>query len=749
MTHNNNHPQHEDETFSANVEYSGQERRKHTQSELEKRLKRAMDAGRIFSWEMNPETRELEWSSNMESVIGFPLNDNVDKTFELIHPEDLRPTLDAINEAIETGRECEFEFRLVDPASGRASWFRSQGAMTSVGTDGRRRFSGVTQNITAHKHAEERLRESESQFRTLFNSIDEGFYLAEVVWGDGDKAVDIRYLDENPAAVKMVGQTAKGRLLSDLDPNYEQYWRDIFGHTARTGEAQRLENYAAPIDVWFDYYVFKPESVTDDRTIAVLFHDISERKRSEEALRRSEERLRQLIKKLPGGAVFIVDRELRYLLADGEAIVELGLTPDDFIGKTIAEAVPPELAPIYEGKYSEVLAGGTFETEHDFKGRKFLTRGTPLRATDGTIYAALAISYDISGLKTIEERLRESEERLRLIIESVRDYAIFTTDLDGVVNGWNHGAELCFGFAEEEIIGRSAEIIYTPEDRDDGVLAKEMQTALAEGRAEDERFHVRKDGSRFFASGVTQPLKDGKMDGFVKVSRDMTDRIKAEEIIHEKEVLQKLVGAQEDERKRLARDLHDELGQQLTALRLKLELLGGLREGVAELRAQIDEAQAIAESIDAGVDFIAWELRPAMLDDLGLYAASERFLDEWSKHSGVKIEFIAPEDANERFATETEINLYRIVQEALNNIRKHARAGRAGVLFDTRGGSINLVIEDDGSGFDPENGEITGKGLGLIGIRERAALIGGTVQIESSPGRGTTVYVRVPVPDPE
>jgi signal transduction histidine kinase len=210
-----------------------------------------------------------------------------------------------------------------------------------------------------------------------------------------------------------------------------------------------------------------------------------------------------------------------------------------------------------------------------------------------------------------------------------------------------------------------------------------------------------------------------------------------------------LVTAQEDERRRISRDLHDQLGQQLTALRLKL---AALREGSnqdEETRSRIEEVQALAERIDSEVDFFAWELRPTALDDLGLAAALTNFVKEWSGH------YLIPAEAHVtgfgsgelRLSPQAETCLYRITQEALNNVYKHAQAACVSVILERRGPEAVLVVEDDGVGFDPAEaaGWVGGRGLGLVGMRERAALLGGSVEIESGPVKGTTVYARVPV----
>jgi PAS domain S-box-containing protein len=355
------------------------------------------------------------------------------------------------------------------------------------------------------------------------------------------------------------------------------------------------------------------------------------------------------------------------------------------------------------------------------------------------------IAFDISERKEIEEAFRTSSERLRLLIESTSDYAIFTTTLDNRLDSWNAGAEKIFGWTEKEAVGQSGAIIFTPEDRAKGEQEKEIKTALRKGRAPDERFHLKKDGTRFYVSGVMNLLRDaeGSARGFVKICRDMTERIEAEKAQHDKEMLQKLVGAQEDERKRIARDLHDELGQKLTALRLKLENVRKICEE-EEICGGIDEAQQLAKHIDADVDFLAWELRPAALDDLGLVAATENYVREWSRHSGVTVEFHASGLKRMRLAPEVETNFYRITQEALNNTHKHAKATRASVLIEKGDGSVILIIEDDGKGFNVKDKKSRSKGLGLTGMQERAALVGGTLEIESAPGQGTTIFARVP-----
>jgi two-component system CheB/CheR fusion protein len=211
------------------------------------------------------------------------------------------------------------------------------------------------------------------------------------------------------------------------------------------------------------------------------------------------------------------------------------------------------------------------------------------------------------------------------------------------------------------------------------------------------------------------------------------------------QLLRRIVFAQEDERRRIAREMHDQFGQQLTALKLKLDTLKEDCGEQTKLCEQIEALQAIAEQLDADVGYLAWEMRPSALDDLGLHAALSSYVQNWSQHVGVPVQLHASGMEKDRLTPEIETTLYRIAQEALNNTAKHSQAASVAVVLERRADQVSLIIEDDGVGFDLEQTFGAGdKGLGLIGMRERAALVGGTVEIESQPNSGATVLVRIP-----
>ena len=385
-----------------------------------------------------------------------------------------------------------------------------------------------------------------------------------------------------------------------------------------------------------------------------------------------------------------------------------------------------------------------------------------------------------------EERSGWSRDLLYQLVDGVKDYAIFVSDTNGVITTWNNGAERIFGYTSREAIGQPGEILFTPADRAAGEPNKEMKIARENGCAEDERWHMRKDGSVFFASGVQTPLYDEsrELTGYAKIARDLTDRIKIQEELHAAydslevkvvertselsssnaalrmeivdrkrseelrvALLRKIVSTQEGERKRIARDIHDLIGQQMTALQLRLKHIIDNNPLEAAVAGQLLALQDMATRIDNEIDFLAWELRPSVLDDLGLAAAIDKYVREWSEHFGTPAEFKQVGLEKEHLTPEIEINLYRITQEALNNVAKHAKAEKASVLLERQDGTVRLIIEDDGVGFVlSQKAVFTGndRGLGLLGIKERAELFGGKVEIESVPGSGTTIFVRVP-----
>ena len=521
-------------------------------------------------------------------------------------------------------------------------------------------------------------------------------------------------------------------------------------------------------------------------------------KKSETGFNDSEKLFELLVESATDYAIFSMSTDRRVMTWNKGAQRLMGYREEEIVGRSgdLIFTSEDRAAGAPEQEARTALDDGCSEDNrwHVRKdGSRFFGTGvmTPLRS--GETVGFVKVLRDNTKQKQAEKALLESRERLRGVIESIHDYAIFTLDRDGRVTSWNEGARRIKGYSYDEIIGQPLEIFYTPEDVAAGKPRREMKTALRTGRSEDESWRVRRDGTLFWANEIMTPLQDadGRHLGFTKVTRDLSERRRAEEALREseiklrrsrdeleirveertqslleiteslkqeirerraaetqvKELLRQMVSVQEGERRRIAQEIHDRVAQEMTALRLKFESLI-LKAGALEpeIKKDIEQARRMSEEIDSNLDYFAWELRPSVLDELGIEAALGNLVREWAKQSGIGAEFQAVTPIDGDASEEIEINLYRIAQEALSNVRRHAGADNVSVLLSQRGGFIELIVEDDGIGFNARRAQPAdgSDGMGLINIRERAALVGGTLEVESETGKGTTIFVRVP-----
>ena len=387
------------------------------------------------------------------------------------------------------------------------------------------------------QRAEAALRESEAIYRTLFESIDEGFCICEMLFDKNGEPADYRFLKVNSVFERLTGlKQATGKTARELVPNLEADWFKIYGRVVRTGEGVRFENQSIVLDRWFDVNAFcigEPRS----NQFAILFTNISERKkfeqerkRAEQALRESEEQSRNILESITD-AFFAVGENWQFTYVNQTAGMLVNCPPSDLIGKIFWEEFPGVNDSEFEQMHRRVMRDRVAESLTEFypdHNRWYEVRSYP--AADGITIYFRNVTEQIQA----KESLRQSESRFRLMVESAKEYAIFTLDLNGIVTGWNAGAERLLRYQEAEIINCDGRILFTPEDNERGQAEREMQIALTQGQAENERWHLRKDGSRFWASGLMMPLLDEgeNVQGFVKIMQDKTAQRQANERLH-------------------------------------------------------------------------------------------------------------------------------------------------------------------------------------------------------------------------
>lgn len=663
----------------------------------------------------------------------------------------------------------------------------------SADFDGKLLVFAIVRDISDRKRAESELRQSEERRKLAqeagrigvwdWDAITGNTYWSETMWSFYDEKrsginPDTDYWSDHLHASDR--ERVKLHIKEVLDSD-KSHFQDEFRIIKKDGNIRWIESIAK---------VVRDTDGSATRMYGVNL-DITDRKDTEERIRLSENQLRLVTNAVPA-LISYVDSNERYRFVNQQFNEWFGIEAGELVGKKVREVFGNQAYQKIKPKIDEALAGNPvkFETALDYAAagkRHVHVSYMPDIGVDGTVYGYYGLTNDLTELKRSEELLRSTEERMALMVESVTEYAILSIDSLGRIDSWNSGAEMIFNYTADEAVGKPYDVLFTPEDIARGIPFKEMRTARRKGRASDDRWQLRKDGTRFYASGVMMPLFVGKeLTGFAKIATDLTEKQRrADELqkahdelefrvrertrelaqanlalVHEMEVrrvaehqridlLGRLVASQEVERRRIARDLHDHLGQRLTALRLKIASLKEISAGHSEIESRVERLQEIGERLDAEVSFLAWELRPTALDDLGLVEAVGAFVNEWSRHYEIEADFHSSGLSNARLGDDAETHLYRITQEALNNIAKHSRATVVTVLLERRRENVILIIEDDGSGFDPAKTQVagdSGKGLGLIGMQERATLAGGALEIESAPGKGTTIYVRTPFP---
>jgi PAS domain S-box-containing protein len=391
--------------------------------------------------------------------------------------------------------------------------------------------------------------------------------------------------------------------------------------------------------------------------------------------------------------------------------------------------------------------------------------------------ASLARSDDPITLRTA---LRYSEERFRLLVEGLRDYAIFILDAEGRVSSWNVGAERIKGYVASEIIGSHISRFYSQEDILSGKPAQELGMAVRDGRVEDEGWRLRKDGSKFWANVVITALKDdeGNLLGFAKVTRDFTERMRAHEELRRaneelgKEVVERknaerklqeseqslrylsrhLLRSQDEERKRIGRELHDSVGQYLAVLKMTLDSLkpppGSAGEQVARHLAQCSE---LANDCIKEVRTIAYLLYPPMLEEMGLRSAIAWYLEGFTQRSGINATLDVSPDLT-RLPRDVELAVFRVLQESLTNVHRHSGSPTVHVRVVMNDGAVSLEVRDQGKGvlsgvLEESNYEsLAALGVGLRGMNERTRQLGGSLELSSSE-QGTTVRAKIPCVD--
>jgi PAS domain S-box-containing protein len=467
-----------------------------------------------------------------------------------------------------------------------------------------------------------------------------------------------------------------------------------------------------------------------------------------------------------------------------------GYSKNEIIGQHFSLFFTAE--DIKRDKPATILATAAREGTYHEEGWRVRKDGTlfwasvvisALYDTDGELRGFSKVTRDMTEVRQAQEALRQSEERFRLLVEGVRDYAIFMLDATGHIMSWNSGAQLIKGYTPHEIIGRHFSLFYPPEDIRDGKPAWELQIAVAEGRYEEEGWRLRKDGSRFWANVLITALFDaqGRLQGFGKVTRDMTERKLAEEqreqlreheqqLRHEREARAQMEAA-ERMRDSFLTVLAHELRTPLTSLLGNAEILlrRGQREGDLSERGQrnvkviFNQASRLNDMISLQLDISRLHTSQLQIDraPLDVGAVARRVVEEFLPTVTLHTLTYSGSDTP-LFVEGDELRLIQVLQNLIQNAIKYSPAGGAVKLrVEQHNATVRIAVSDTGIGIpqielsrlferfyrasNVDERQISGLGVGLYVVKELVTLHGGTIDVASEEGYGSTFVITLPL----
>ena len=693
----------------------------------------------------------LDVNDKWTQMTGYEKSERIGKTFDEINLY-VDPLLRArqVEEIIQKGEVHDLEalFRRKD-----GSILRGLMSARVIELDGELCAVMITRDITDLRAAEEARRQSEEKFLTIFQTIPDAVSIIRLK--------DWVAIDVNEAWTRQTGYLKSeriGRPIQDLelfvDPEARESQLQVL---LEKGEAYNLEAQYRIKDGTVRYGLTSARVIElDGEQCAVgITRDITDLKRAEEAVRESEAKFRTLAETTPSAIIVYGDHDrIRYVNPGAESMS--GYSRSDLLQMSIVDLIHPDFTTLVNAVLVEQRPErGSLRAE-----LRLLRRGGEERWVDwsaGAIDfegrpAIIVTAFDITERKRAEEALRQSEERYRLIVENQTEFIVKWLP-DGTRTFVNESYCRYFGVSEDECVGTSFMPLVFPEFRD---YVRRLTGALTPDAPEytDEHLSFVPGGQRW-QQWTNRGIFDasGNLVELLSSGRDITDRKLAEE--REKESRRQLralsahlQSVREEERTRIAREIHDELGQALTGLKMDLSFVqSGVGKaadpGLARLVERTTSMSRLIDSTIQTVRRIATQLRPGILDDLGLVAALEWQAQDFQSRTGIVCRFKSDLEHLD-LDRDRSTAAFRIFQETLTNIARHSGANAVDVNLRHSDGEVVLHVMDNGKGI--LEADISGGGsLGILGMRERAHELGGELKIDGDQGKGTTVTLRIPL----
>jgi PAS domain S-box-containing protein len=711
-------------------------------------------------WEWDLETGRL-WSNETHQLLyGLTVQDPVPDSAEWtkrIHPDDRQRIVEAQEKALSSGTNVfitEYRF-LVHEKGYRDIYDRCYIVRNKEGKA--IRMMGSMMDITERKRTEELIRSNEETLRTIMHSA-----LDAIITMDSKGCVEIW----TPRAEQIFGwkeSEVTGQKLSQfiIPLHYRQRHEDGLKKFLQTGKGPMLNKIVemSAINKEGDEFPVELSIVPIRKNEKIFFcsfiRDISERKKKEEEIRMANERY-NIISLATNDVVWDWDLETNQIWWNDAYYHQFGYQRDSSSGtidcwyralhpddkERVLEGIHRAIQstePYWADEYRFLKADGTICQIYD--------RGYIIRDEAGRSIRMIGAKADITEMKTATEKLRLSEEKYRMLFNK-NPMPMWVLDFETMkFLAVNEAALHHYGYSEKEFLAMTALDIRPAEDRQ--LFIEKHQPRRSSLYRSGIWRHCKKSGEIMDVEIHAYPLLyEGRAAELVLVN-DVTEKLKTEILLQQSYedircLASYLQDVRENERISIAREIHDELGQQLTVLKMDIAWLNRkIPEKNASLEAKMKELLEMVDQTIRSVRKISSDLRPSVLDDLGLVAALEWQSREFEKKSGIQTRFKADlTDMNLPHQLAT--GLFRIYQESLTNVARHAGANRVHATLSHHNGTLTFLIEDNGKGFEIDLLKKK-KTLGILGMRERVSLMGGHFRITSNPGQGTRIEISIPL----
>lgn len=716
-------------------------------AEADRKVKELADSLSQVVYRADANTFETLYINNaVEKMFGYSTKEWLEDSSlweESIHPEDKDEVFKVLEDAKKKCKNLFYKYRIIKKdgtvryVEDRITWERDdKGNIGSV--------NGLVYDITERKKAEEELQSNNELLNKIFSTT-----YGLIAYLD----TDFRFIRVNQAYADADGHLPDffiGKNHFDLYPNEEN--EAIFRRVVETSEPYGI--YAKPFEyadhperavTYWDWALVPAMDIHGkvDGLLMTLMN-VTDNVKKEEILKASEDKYRNLFEHATD-SIFILEPDTgRFLDCNEIAAKRLSYRKAELLNLRVFDINPPDSSNSIKERF-RMLRGGesiTFETSHRRKDGTLMPVEISSRLIEyGGQNALQAIVRDISKRKESEEKLRLLEKALEttnvgVTIANIERNIVYTNPFEAKMHG----------YSVDELIGKKIGTLAPPE-LSQSLNIEKMKMSKTKKR---ESVNIRKDGNSFPVYLTSDIVTNASNDpiGMVTICEDITDRKKAEnELKTSREQLRNLTNslqsAREEERKKIAREIHDELGQSLTALKIDLSLMKKkLPEDETALHNRTEQMTDIVNLTLQTVKRIAKELRPEILEELGLEAATKRYIKEFSSRSIIKCDYTIVGSCDNT-SKDVSLVIFRIIQEATTNIVRHSEAKRARIYLECKENSLLLKISDDGKGIN-ETDISDLMSIGLIGMNERILSVGGHFAIRGIRGVGTTVKAYIP-----